>query len=194
MALSPSEISRMLAIASRMATRGECAEAFVLAWTGWEAYNHRAMAVGLQFQGISQKDADWVLKARDSGNLKRARKLRAQVFAQGPEGVSSVAAMWRRLEQTESGRTYRERRNDLVHGTGSADPAVLREGVDLIVGAVLSDCLLSVLEVPVRFGDGAGEVVRLGDVLSRSAGSRGSRRGTADRLEVLEWLGGPVRG
>ena len=184
----------MLTVASRMATRGECAEGFVLAWTGWEAYNHRAMAVGLQFQGISQKDADWVLKARDSGNLKRANKVRGRVFAQGPEGVSSVAGTWRRLEQAESGRTYRQRRNDLVHGTGSADPRVLREGVELIVGAVLTESLLSVLEVPVRFGDAAGEVVPLGDVLSRSAGSRGSRRGTADRSAVLEWLGGAVRG
>lgn len=117
---------------------------------GWDAYNHRAMAVGLQFQRISQKDADLVLTARHSGNLKRANKVRARVFAQGPAGVSSVAGTWWRLEQAESSRTYGQRRNDLVHGTGSAEPRVLREGVDLIVGAVLSDSLLSALEVPVR--------------------------------------------
>ena len=188
MALSPSEISGLLATAQQLKRRGRKAEGFILAWTGWEAYKHRALSIGLQFQGISQKDAASLLAECNSGNEKNFDPLTKLLFLRPPQQAAGIGHLWQRLENSTSGRSYRRRRNDLVHGSKSADPRVLGEGVDLICSYVVDEPLLFTLVVPIRFGDARGGELVLGDVLSTRAGSRGSRCGTGPFEAIHAWL------
>ena len=188
MALSPSEISGLLSTAQQLKRRGRNAEGFILARTGWEAYKHRSLSVSLQFQGISQTDAARILAECKSGRERKFSDLTKVLFRKPPQQAPGIGYLWQRLESSSSGRSFRWRRNDLVHGSKSANPHVLGEGIDLIRRCVMEEPLLSTLVVPVRFGDAQGDELALGDVLSLRAGSRGSRRGTAPFETVLAWL------
>jgi hypothetical protein len=94
---------------------------------------------------------------------------------------------WEQLEHNRRKRSYRERRNSLVHGSQSADPRFLKRGVESIEGALNAPELLEGPRVRVRFGDAADTQVQVARVLIPHTTRSGSRAGAANPVEVAEW-------
>ena len=61
MALSPAEINQTLEVARNLQSQFKSTQAFILAWSAWEAYNYRFIVTAVQIQGLTQKDVRSVL-------------------------------------------------------------------------------------------------------------------------------------
>lgn len=187
MALSPSEIVKTLDTARDLNTQRQSMQAFILAWTAWEGYNFRLVLAALQMQGLTQTRAKDVLSQLRSHDTKNMKRIRSRVFVEHPSNLSGAGTYWRAIETDKHHRSFRGRRNSLVHGSASADPRILSRGVTLIDEAVTSE-MLSELTVRIRFGEKATTTARVGLILGSRQTRRGSRPGTATMKEVVEWL------
>lgn len=188
MALSPAEIRKTLDAAPYLNRHGQSTQAFILAWTASEAYNYRFILAALQMQGLNQTSAKDVLRALHSHQIKNMNRIRNRLLLDKPTTTESVAPFWQQLEFNRHKRTYRERRNGLVHGNASADPRILRRGVELIHESLEPVELLEPLRARIRFGDAAGTTAVVGKLLIPSRPKVGSRPGTARPSEILDWL------
>ena len=188
MALSPAEIHTTLNAAEYLNRRGNSTQAFILAWTAWEAYNYRFILAALQMQGLNQASAKDVLRALHSHQFKNMNRIRNRLLLDKPTTTESVTPVWHQLEFNRYKRTYRERRNGLVHGNASADPRILRRGVELIHESLKEVELLETLRARIRFGDAASTTAVVGKVLIPNRPKVGSRTGTARPSEIMDWL------
>jgi hypothetical protein len=188
MALSPAEIHKTLSAAEHLNQQGNSTQAFILAWTVSKAYNYRFILAALQMQGLSQTSDKDVLRALHSHQFKNMNRIRNRLRLDKPTAAESVTHVWHQLEFNRHKRTYRERRNGLVHGNASADPRILRRGVELILESLKGVELLETLRARIRFGDTAGTTAVVGKVLIPSRPKVGSRSGTARPSEMMDWL------
>ena len=188
MALSPAEIHKTLSTSIQLNRRGNSPQAFILAWTAWEAYNSRFILAALQMQGLNQTSAKDVLRALHSHQFKNMNRIRNRLLLDKPTATESVAPVWQQLEFNRHKRTYRERRHGLVHGVASADPRILRRGVELIHESLRGVELLETLRARIRFGDAAGTSAVVGRVLIPNRAKVGSQTGTAHPPEIMDWL------
>ena len=188
MALSPAEIYKTLSSAVELNRRGNSTQAFILAWTAWEAYNYRFILAALQMQGLNQTAAKDVLRALHSHQFKNMNRIRNRLLLDKPTATESVAPVWQQLEFNRHKRTYRERRHGLVHGNASADPRILRRGVELIHESLEGVEILETLRVRIRFGDAADTSAVVGKVLIPNRAKVGSRTGTGRPPEIMNWL------
>ena len=189
MALSPAEIKQTLEVARNLQSEFKSTQAFILAWSAWEAYNYRFVVTAVQMQGLTQKDAGSVLSELSFHQVKNMRRIRATLLTRRPEHVPGIGPTWTRIESDKLVRSFRQRRNGLVHGSASADPRVLSRGVDLIHDAIMSE-LLADMRVRIRSGDRSGTNERVGEILTSRTPRAGSRRGTGSASQVREWLRG----
>lgn len=187
MALSPSEIVKTLDTARDLNAQRQSMQAFILAWTAWEGYNFRLVLAALQMQGLTQARAKDVLSQLRSHDTKNMKRIRSRVFVEHPSNLSGAGTYWRAIETDQHHRSFRARRNGLVHGSASADPRILSRGVTLIDEAVSNE-ILSELSVRIRFGEKGTTTTKVGPILGPRQTSRGSRPGTATMKEVVEWL------
>jgi len=188
MALSPAEIRKTLESARQLNRSRQSTQAFILAWTAWEAYNFRFITAALQMQGLSQAEARDVLKKLQSHQSKNMKRIRDRLLLDRPQGTDSVSSTWRTLETDRHHRNFRERRHGLVHGSATADPRILRRGVDLIAQALTGTELLQDLRVRIRHGDNCDSFAPVGPVLVSPWANPGSKRGTGTTRDVLGWL------
>ena len=119
----------------------------------------------------------------------KMRQIRATLLTRRPEHVPGIGPTWTRIESDQLVRSFRQRRNGLVHGSASADPRVLSRGVDLIRDAIISE-LLADMRIRIRSGDRSGTTERVGEILTSQTPRAGSRRGTGSTSQVTEWLRG----
>ena len=189
MALSPAEIKQTLEEAQHLQRRLRSTQAFILAWSAWEAYNYRFIVTAIQMQGLTQTAARSVLSDLNSHQVKNMQRIRTALLTQRPEQAKGVGPIWTQIESAKHLRSFRQRRNGLVHGSASADPRVLSRGVNLIQDAINSE-LLADMRGRIRSGDRAGTTERIGEILSSPRFQAGSRRGTGSITQVREWLRG----
>lgn len=163
-------------------------QAFILAWTAWEAYNYRFAVAAIQMQGLTQKDAKEVLANSYSFQIKNMNRIRNRLLLDKPTTTEGVMDVWQQLESDRGSRTFRERRHGLVHGSASADPRILRRGTDVIIRALEPTELLESIRVRVRFGDAANTFEVVGKVLVPTRRKAGSKAGTGNQSEIVQWL------
>lgn len=120
-------------------------ESFALTWIAWEAYLERAVVLSIAAQGMTIKDARVVRSRVGKRGYKPAQEiLPVLVSTPLPSQTGKVGDTWRRLESTKTrtkmgSRTYRGRRNDLIHGSKGLKPEVARVGNELIFKAIADD-------------------------------------------------------
>ena len=187
MALSPAETTRTLHVARDLDARRQSTQACILAWTAWEGYNFRLLLCAVQMQGLTQARARDVLSRLRAHDSRTVRQIRRKLLVEHPSNLSSAGKYWRAIETDSHHRSFRGRRNGLVHGSASADPRILGRGVRLIDEAVSGE-VLSEMTVRVRFGDEAGADEMVGRVLDGRRRSQGSRANTGAMTQVVEWL------
>ena len=188
MALSPAEIRNTLEAARQLNRSRQSTQAFILAWTAWEAYNYRFVTAALQMQGLTQADAREVLKQLQSHQSKNMKRIRDQLLLDRPQSTDSVSTIWRQLETDRHHRNFRERRHGLVHGSTASDPRILKRGVDLIVQTLEGKELLQDLRVRIRHGDKYDSFAPAGPILVTPWRNPGSTRGSGTTRAVLDWL------
>jgi len=187
MALSPSDILKTLDTARDLNAQRKSTQAFILAWTAWEGYNFRLVLAALQMQGLTQARAKDVLSQLRSHDSKNMKRIRSRIFVEHPSSLAGAGTHWRAIETDKHHRSFRGRRNSLVHGSASADPRILSRGVTLINEVVTSE-MLSELTVRIRFGEKATSTAKVGSILGPRHSRRGSRPDTATMKEIVEWL------
>ena len=188
MALSPAEIHRTLSAADHLSQQGHATQAFILAWTAWDAYSYRFVLAAIQMQGLTQSTGKEILTDLHSHQFKNMNRIRNRLLVDRPASSKSVRQVWQQLEYDRGKRTYRQRRNGLVHGSDTADPRILQRGVEAILEALAPPELLEDLRVRIRFGDAAGEQHVVGKILVPRRPKAGSRAGSSNPTEITEWL------
>jgi hypothetical protein len=188
MALSPAEIHRTLSAADHLSQRGHVTQAFILAWTAWDAYNYRFVLAAIQMQGLTQSTGKDLLTDLHSHQFKNMNRIRNRLLVDKPASSKSVQHVWQQIENDRHKRTYRQRRNGLVHGSDTADPRILQRGVGIIREALEPPEILETLRARVRFGDVAGEQHVVGRILVPRRPKIGSRAGTGNPTAISEWL------
>lgn len=199
--MPPSSIRGLLATAQRL-EEDEPQAAFLVAWAAWEAYVHRVASVSLQFQGLTAGQADGLLHERKFWRRRKRDEFMKVLLGEYPASMKDYGRVWCELydapqkhrgaprlgQDTRGSRSFYQRRHRLIHGAGTVKPTILRDGVRRIRVAIDLP-LFAELYVPVVAGDAKGTSQRLGDPLTRYAGSAGSRRGSATVQDVSTAMG-----
>ncbi len=175
-------------MAGHLSERGHATQAFILASTAWDAYNYRFVLAAIQMQGLNQSAGKEILTDLHSHQFKNMNRIRNRLLVDKPASFEYVQHVWQQLEYDRRKRTYRQRRNGLVHGSDSADPRILQRGVQMILEALRPPELLENLRAHIRFGDAAGEQDVVGKILVPRRPRAGSRAGTGNPAEILKWL------
>ena len=149
-------------------------EAFLMGWVSWEAYPQRVVLMGLKRQGLSMADTQGVLCIRREGRGRSLERVLEKLFTTPPSSLPGRAGkvcrgLRRKPTKVVAARagasSYRDRRNGLVHGSGTVRLRLAEAGVWLIRDAVIEDEVFSTPEIHQASGRQAGTSAPLGAVL-----------------------------